>query len=49
MSDQQLIEHLRIFYNLIQTNGSFFDIFGAKVDQRIDIIKVDVFLATKPL
>ncbi|EDU43797.1 predicted protein [Pyrenophora tritici-repentis Pt-1C-BFP] len=38
--DKDILEHLRIFYNLTHSSGGIFELFGAKSSQRIDIVEL---------
>ncbi|RMZ68438.1 pfs domain-containing [Pyrenophora seminiperda CCB06] len=39
-TDKEILEQLRIFYDLTRTGGGIFELFGAKSSQRIDIVEL---------
>jgi len=38
--DKELLEHLRMFYDLNRTGRGVFEVLGPKTSQRIDIVEV---------
>ena len=38
--DGKLLAHLHMFYNLIRAGGGLFELFGAKLSQKIDVVEV---------